>query len=124
MREDHFTFGFTDEQKLIRESVLDLLARVLPAAKIREFDQAGEYPHEAYNALAEAGWMALPYVEAYGGIGGSHKDLTVLAEARRILTDDGSIIILELDRPKSLWVRLFIGLWFLLFRQLQCRLFV
>jgi demethylmenaquinone methyltransferase/2-methoxy-6-polyprenyl-1,4-benzoquinol methylase len=36
----------------------------------------------------------------------------VLAEAQRILKDDGRLIILELDRPRSLWVRLFIGLWF------------
>jgi len=38
--------------------------------------------------------------------------LAVLAEARRILKDGGRVIILELDRPRSLWVRLFIGLWF------------
>jgi demethylmenaquinone methyltransferase/2-methoxy-6-polyprenyl-1,4-benzoquinol methylase len=38
--------------------------------------------------------------------------LTVLAEARRILKDGGRLIILELDRPGSLWVRLFIGFWF------------
>jgi len=39
--------------------------------------------------------------------------LAVLAEVRRILKDGGRIIVLELDRPSSLWVRLFIALWFL-----------
>jgi demethylmenaquinone methyltransferase/2-methoxy-6-polyprenyl-1,4-benzoquinol methylase len=38
--------------------------------------------------------------------------LKVLAEGRRILKDDGTVIILELDDPRSLWIRLFIGLWF------------
>ena len=38
--------------------------------------------------------------------------IRVLAEGRRILKDDGQVIVLELDRPRGLWVRLFIGLWF------------
>jgi demethylmenaquinone methyltransferase/2-methoxy-6-polyprenyl-1,4-benzoquinol methylase len=37
--------------------------------------------------------------------------LRVLAEARRILDDGGTLIILELDTPPSLFVRLFAGLW-------------
>ena len=80
-RHDWNTFGFTDQQRLIRDSVLDLLEQVLPARKIRELDRAGEFPFEAYQALAEAGWMALPFAEAKGGVGGSYKDLTVLVEA-------------------------------------------
>ena len=35
----------------------------------------------------------------------------VLVEARRILKDNGTIIILELDNPKNPFVRLFIGFW-------------
>ena len=38
--------------------------------------------------------------------------LSVLAEARRLLKDGGKVVVLELDRPGSFWVRLFIGLWF------------
>ncbi|UCG15748.1 MAG: class I SAM-dependent methyltransferase [Phycisphaerales bacterium] len=38
--------------------------------------------------------------------------LRVLAEARRILKNGGKVVVLELDRPGSFWVRLFIGLWF------------
>ncbi len=37
--------------------------------------------------------------------------LTVLGEGRRILKDSGQVIILELDNPPSLWVRLLLGLW-------------
>lgn len=78
---DWSTFGFSDQQRLIRENVLDLLERVLPATKIRELDAKGEFPHDAYAALANAGWMGLPYAETYGGSAGSNKDLAVLVEA-------------------------------------------
>lgn len=36
----------------------------------------------------------------------------VLAEARRILRDSRTIVILELDTPHHLFVRLFVGFWF------------
>ena len=73
-------FGMNEHQRMIRESVLALLARALPRQKIKALDAAGEFPHDAYQALAKAGWMGLPFPEAYGGMGGSHKDLAVLAE--------------------------------------------
>ena len=75
------TFGFTEEQIMMRDSVLELLGRVIPPARIRELDRAGEFPFEAYDALAKAGWMGLPFKEEYGGSGRSHKDLAVLVEA-------------------------------------------
>lgn len=80
-RQDWNTFGFTEQQCMIRDSVLDLLETKLPAERIRELDRNGEFPFEAYQALAEAGWMGLPFAESVGGAGGSHKDLAVLVEA-------------------------------------------
>ncbi|MEW6093762.1 MAG: class I SAM-dependent methyltransferase [Chloroflexota bacterium] len=38
--------------------------------------------------------------------------LKVLAEARRVLREGGEVIILELDNPENLLVRLLIGFWF------------
>lgn len=38
--------------------------------------------------------------------------LRVLGEARRILKEQGELIVLELDNPESLLVRLFAGFWF------------
>jgi ubiquinone/menaquinone biosynthesis C-methylase UbiE len=38
--------------------------------------------------------------------------LKVLSEARRILRENGEVIILELDNPENIFVRLFIGFWF------------
>ncbi|MGB2982193.1 MAG: class I SAM-dependent methyltransferase [Candidatus Zixiibacteriota bacterium] len=37
--------------------------------------------------------------------------LEVLNEAKRILKDRGRVIVLELDSPESIFVRLFAGLW-------------
>ena len=81
MKHDWNTFGFTEEQKMMRDSVLDLLARVIPPERIRELDRDGEFPLEAYDALAKAGWMGLPFKEQYEGSGRSHKDLAVFVEA-------------------------------------------
>jgi demethylmenaquinone methyltransferase/2-methoxy-6-polyprenyl-1,4-benzoquinol methylase len=35
----------------------------------------------------------------------------VLAEAKRVLKDGGRVIVLDLDNPESVFVRLFAGLW-------------
>jgi len=73
-------FGLTEEQKMMRESLLRLATRTLPVEKIRELDRDGGWPAEAYQALAKAGWLGLLYPEKYGGMDGSYKDLAVLLE--------------------------------------------
>ena len=73
-------FGLTDEQRMMRESLLKLAARHLPTERIRELDRTGGWPTEAYQALARDGWLGLIYPERYGGLGGSYKDLVVLLE--------------------------------------------
>lgn len=79
--QDWNTFGFTEQQIMIRDSVLDLLRDKLSSEKIRDLDREGEFPFDAYQALADAGWMSLPFAEAVGGSGGSYKDLAVLIES-------------------------------------------
>jgi alkylation response protein AidB-like acyl-CoA dehydrogenase len=75
------TFGFTEEQVMMRDSVLGTLNRVLPEAKILDLEANSEYPVEAFQALAEAGWLSLPFEEKYGGASASNKDLAVFIEA-------------------------------------------
>lgn len=74
-------WGLTEEQKAIREQVLDLLKKVFPRERILEYDEAERFPAEAYAALAEAGWMGLPFESQYGGMALGFKDLAVLIEA-------------------------------------------
>ena len=54
--------------------------RHLPWDRIRKMDEAREFPLEAYNALADAGYLGLFYPEELGGMGGSYKDITVFLE--------------------------------------------
>lgn len=74
------TAGLTEDQRMMREGVLDLLQRHLPWEKIRQLDETRGFPHEAYNALAEAGYIGLFYPEALGGMGGTYKDIAVFLE--------------------------------------------
>jgi alkylation response protein AidB-like acyl-CoA dehydrogenase len=74
------TFGLTDEQLLMRESILELLERALPAEQIRQLDEKKEFPEAAYQALASSGFLGIPFAEEYGGAAGTYKDLTVLME--------------------------------------------
>ena len=74
------TTGLSEEQIMMRDGVLDLLGRHLPWSRVREMDEAREFPHEAYNALAEAGYLGIFYPEHLGGMGGSHRDITVFLE--------------------------------------------
>lgn len=74
------TVGLTEDQRMMREGVLDLLAKHLPWEKIRKMDETREFPHEAYEALADAGYIGLFYPEELGGMGGSYRDIAVLLE--------------------------------------------
>lgn len=78
---DYKTFGFTDEQVMIRDNVLGLMQRVLPQAKLAELDEAMADPTDAFRALAEDGWLALPFPEEFGGAAASNKDMAVFIEA-------------------------------------------
>ena len=73
-------FGFTPEQKMMRESLLKLAQKELPPEEIRRLDEEGGWPKQAYDALARDGWLGLVYPERYGGMAGSYKDMAVLLE--------------------------------------------
>lgn len=74
------TAGLTEEQRMMREGLQDLLSRHLPWDKIRKLDESRGFPHEAYNALAEAGYLGIFYPEELGGTGASYKDIAVFLE--------------------------------------------
>ncbi|MBL6952807.1 MAG: acyl-CoA/acyl-ACP dehydrogenase [Alphaproteobacteria bacterium] len=75
------TFGFTQEQILMRDSILGLLGRVLPAEKMLELDKASAFPADAFRAIAADGWLGLPIAAEYGGAGASNMDMAVFIEA-------------------------------------------
>src|ERR1700710_188053 len=75
------TFGFTEQQVLVRDQVLKLLARVAPDEKTDEWEPNSAYPEEAYQALAKEGYLALPFDEEFGGGNAGHRDLATFIEA-------------------------------------------
>lgn len=73
-------FGFTEEQRLLRDSVRKLMQKHAPPDYVRKHDRERRYPEELFQAFAQAGLLALPFPEQYGGAGGSLMDMVVVAE--------------------------------------------
>ena len=71
---------FTEEQEILRASVGKLLAEVCPQEYVQKCDTEAVPPREAYNSLAEKGWLGLILPEEYGGSDGSTVDLAILLE--------------------------------------------
>jgi alkylation response protein AidB-like acyl-CoA dehydrogenase len=73
-------FAFTDEQKLLRETVRKLMDTHAPPEYIRKLDREQGYPYELYEKWVEAGLLSMPFPEEVDGLGGTVIDLTIIAE--------------------------------------------
>ncbi len=73
-------FAFTEEQTLLRESVRKLMQKHAPPDYVRKHDRERTYPEELHRAFVDAGLLALPFPEQYGGAGGTLLDMTIVAE--------------------------------------------
>lgn len=72
--------GFSEEQRLLRDSVRRLMDRHAPPEMVARHDREGSYPYDLHKAWAEAGLIALPFPEAHGGLAGSVIDLAIVGE--------------------------------------------
>src|SRR5947208_9730995 len=65
----HFdTYRLTDEHAMLRQSVRQLAEdKIAPYAA--EVDEDARFPHEAHDALVQAGFQAVHIPEQYGGAG-------------------------------------------------------
>src|SRR6201999_2211821 len=72
-------FERTDDQELIRKSVAELASK-FDDHYWMEKDQAHEFPHEFYQAIASGGWLGMTIPEQYGGHGLGITEATLLAE--------------------------------------------
>ncbi len=61
-------FQFTDEQKILRETIIRFSRKEL-SYDIRQHEKEGSFPWEAWRKCAEMHLMALPFAEKYGGCG-------------------------------------------------------
>ncbi|MBT5945547.1 MAG: acyl-CoA/acyl-ACP dehydrogenase [Rhodospirillaceae bacterium] len=73
-------FSFTQDQEALRRHARDLLDGVCPPDYVERCDREGKAPREAFDKLAEQGWLGLIIPEEYGGAGGSAIDLAILLE--------------------------------------------
>jgi alkylation response protein AidB-like acyl-CoA dehydrogenase len=73
-------FGFTEEQKMLRDSVRKLMDKHASPDYIRRLERDQAYPYELYDEWIKAGILAMPFPEAYGGLGGNAIDLAIVAE--------------------------------------------
>jgi len=73
-------FNFTEEQRLLRDSVRKLMQKHAPPEYVRQHDRERTYPEELFQAFVEAGLLALPFPEEYGGAGGTLLDMAIVAE--------------------------------------------
>ena len=75
-------FGLSEEQKMLRDSARDFLAKECPKSKVRELEEdSNGYDPELWHKMADMlGWIGLVFPEEYGGTGGNLVDLAVLME--------------------------------------------
>jgi len=71
---------FTPEQELFRETVRQFCSREISREYVRECDRTATPPREAYQKVAEQGWLGLNVAEEYGGSGGGAMEVAILLE--------------------------------------------
>jgi len=74
-----------ETQSLLQQTVREYLARELPFDRVRELEREQRHDAQLWKAVAEQGWLGLPFSERDGGGGGSLVDLGLVVEefARR-----------------------------------------
>jgi len=74
-----------DTQRLMHESLQSFLEAEVPFDRVRALEREQGMDAALWKALAEQGWLGLPFAEAHGGGGGGLVDLGLLVEclARR-----------------------------------------
>ena len=75
-------FSFTDEQRLLKDSVERLLAdRYSFEARQRFMKEPAGWSRELWHRYAELGLLGLPFEEKHGGIGGGPVETSIVMEA-------------------------------------------
>ena len=74
-------FALSEEQTLLQETARAFVDRHCPPALAKEWDETDHFPVPLWRRMAEMGWFALPFPEAWGGGGGSPLEICLIAEA-------------------------------------------
>jgi len=71
-------FTFTVEQEMLRDTIRKFLKNEVSLDLAREIDEKEEFPDELWQKMASLGWMAMPFPEEYGGLGGNVIDQALI----------------------------------------------
>jgi alkylation response protein AidB-like acyl-CoA dehydrogenase len=74
-------FALSEEQTLLQETARAFVDRHCPPELAKEWDETDHFPLPLWKRMADMGWFALPYPEAWGGGGGSPLEICLIAEA-------------------------------------------
>jgi alkylation response protein AidB-like acyl-CoA dehydrogenase len=81
-------FSFTEEQRMLRDSVARLMQRHMPPELVRRHDREVTFPYGLYDAWVAAGLLRLPFPPDYGGLGGNAIDLAIVVEELARISSD------------------------------------
>jgi alkylation response protein AidB-like acyl-CoA dehydrogenase len=73
-------FDFTDDQRAIKETARDLLAKRFKLERLRELAESKTYPDDAWSEVSELGWPGIFIAEEHGGQGLGVLELVILLE--------------------------------------------
>ena len=76
------SFAFTEEQKLLADSVARFVSKDYPFEARRKLIAGDEgWSRDTWKAFAELGWLAAPFAEDAGGLGGGPVEAAIVMEA-------------------------------------------
>jgi alkylation response protein AidB-like acyl-CoA dehydrogenase len=73
-------FDFTDDQRAIKETARDLLAKRFKLERLRELAESKQYADDAWGEVSELGWPGIFIAEENGGQGLGVIELVILLE--------------------------------------------
>ncbi|MFA5944653.1 MAG: acyl-CoA dehydrogenase family protein [Candidatus Thermoplasmatota archaeon] len=73
-------FTLTDEQRLIQQMTREFVSRHITPDDVRNWERAGDHPHDIYVKMADQGLLGAPFPEEYGGGGLDAVAYAVLTE--------------------------------------------
>src|ERR1700733_124451 len=74
-------FRFTEEQELWRKTIHDFMDREVGREYTRQHDADRAFPDEAYQKIADRGWLGLLIPEEYGGLAADPVMYAIFCEA-------------------------------------------
>lgn len=75
-------FSLSEEQVLLKDSVERFISERCDVHRHRQLSQSEPgFDPAAWQQFAELGWLAVPFAEDHGGIGGGAAELMVIGEA-------------------------------------------